>query len=303
MMNFQQLEIDWQYLLERIERLMDLAEEALTERLETVTFDNELFEQVMAYRWQESGLHGMLVPVFHPDLPDPGELHGLDPHLRRLHANTAQFVAGHPCNDVLLWGERGCGKSTAVRSLLEPFAPQGLRLIEVPREGLFHLPEIADILRELPWRFLVFCDDLAFDENEGGFRGLKALLEGGIERRPDNLVIYATSNRRHLMPERMSDNTGESEIHPEEAIAEKLSLSDRFGITIAFYPLDRETFLGIVSHLARRRKIRVTARLHAEALSWGHQRGVLNGRVARQFLDDYQGRKALKTDKIGDIAK
>lgn len=293
-MNFQQIDIDWEYLLERIERLMDLAEGALEEQFETVTFDRELFEQVMAFRWQESGSHGMLLPVLHPDLPDTGELYGLDPLLARLHDNTAQFVAGHPCNDVLLWGERGCGKSTAVRALLEPFAAAGLRLIDVPREGLFHLPEIADILREFPWRFLIFCDDLAFDENEGTFRGLKALLEGGIERRPDNLLIYATSNRRHLMPERMSDNTGESEIHPEEAIAEKLSLSDRFGITIAFYPLDRDSYLGIVSHLGRRRGLRVTAKMRQEALHWAQQRGVHSGRVARQFLDDYQGRKALK---------
>ncbi|PLY06758.1 MAG: ATPase [Desulfuromonas sp.] len=292
-MNFHQLEIDWEYLLERIERLMDLAEGALEERFETVTLENEMFEQVMAFRWQHMGSHGMLLPVLHPDLPESGELYGLDPLLERLRHNTAQFVAGHPCNDVLLWGERGCGKSTAVRSLLEPFAPAGLRLIEVPREGLFHLPEIADTLRELPWRFLLFCDDLAFDESEGAFRGLKALLEGSIEKRPDNLLIYATSNRRHLMPERMSDNTGDSEIHPEEAIAEKLSLSDRFGITIAFYPHDPERFLGIVSHLARRRGLRVTRHLREKALFWARQRGILNGRVARQFLDDYQGRKAL----------
>jgi len=289
-----QIDIDWEYLLERLERLMDLAETALEERLESVSFDREVFEQVMAFRWQTSGLHGMLVPVLHPDLPAPGELHGLDDVLARLARNTAQFVAGHPCNDVLLWGERGCGKSTAVRSLLEPLAPQGLRLVEVPREGLFHLPEIADILRELPWRFLLFCDDLAFGEHEGDYRGLKALLEGSIEKRPDNLVIYATSNRRHLMPERMSDNTGESEIHPEEAIAEKLSLSDRFGITIAFYPLDREAYLGIVSHLARRRGVRVTRALREKALAWADLRGMRSGRVARQFLDDHQGRQALR---------
>jgi len=295
-MNYPPLDIDWEYLLERIERLMDLGESALVERLETVTFESEMFEQVMAFRWQQSGYHGMLLPVLHPDLPEPGELHGLDDAQQRLRDNTAQFVAGHPCNDVLLWGERGCGKSTAIRALLEPFAELGLRLVEVPREGLFHLPEIADTLRELPWRFLIFCDDLSFDEHEGAFRGLKAMLEGGIEKRPDNLLICATSNRRHLMPERMSDNTGDGEIHPEEAIAEKLSLSDRFGITIAFYPLAQEAFLDIVTHLARRRHLRVTARLREEALFWARQRGVLNGRVARQFLDDYQGRKALKTN-------
>jgi len=294
MMNFQHIDIDWQYLLERIERLMDLAEGALEERLETMTFDREVFEHIMAFRWQEGGHRGLLLPVLHPDLPDEDELYGMDETLHRLHANTAQFVSGHPCNDVLLWGERGCGKSTAVRSLLLPFAAQGLRLVEVPREGLFHLLDIADILRELPWRFLLFCDDLAFGEDEGAFRGLKALLEGSIERRPDNIILYATSNRRHLMPERMSDNTGDSEIHPEEAIAEKLSLSDRFGITIAFYPLAQDDYLEIVAHLARRRDIRVTAKLRKEALAWAHQRGLRSGRVARQFLDDYQGRLALK---------
>ena len=200
-----------------------------------------------------------------------------------------------PANNVLLWGARGTGKSSAVKGLLGEFAGVGLRLVEVRKEDLFQLSAITELLRPYPYRFILFCDDLSFDESEVDYRELKALLEGGIEARPENLLIYATSNRRHLMPERLSDNTGGEEIHPEEAIAEKISLSDRFGITLGFYPTTQESYLEIVRHLANGRQLPLgDGELAAEALEWAMLRGARSGRVARQFIDDLTGRLLLR---------
>ncbi len=288
------IEIDWEYVLERIERLFDLAEEYFERQLPLYEPDPALFREHLAYRWQGSGEGGILSGVAHPDLPEAADLLGIDRALETLFRNTRQFVAGAPSNNVLLWGERGTGKSSAIKSLLREFAPQGLRLVEVQKEDLFHLPVITGALREQPFRFILFCDDLSFDESEIGYRELKALLEGGVEARPENVRVYATSNRRHLLPERMEENTGGGEIHPEEAISEKLSLSDRFGLALGFYPVDQELYLAIVRHLARRRKLRLTTkRLEREALQWALDRGARSGRVARQFIDDLAGQMAL----------
>ncbi len=208
--------------------------------------------------------------------------------------NTRQFVHGLPANNVLLWGARGSGKSSAVKGLLGEFAGVGLRLVEVRKEDLFQLPTIAALLRPQPYRFILFCDDLSFDESEVDYRELKALLEGGIEARPENLLIYATSNRRHLMPEHLRDNTDRDEIHPEEAIAEKISLSDRFGITLGFYPATQDIYLAIVRHLAKQRQLPIDdVALVEEALQWAMLRGARSGRVARQFIDDLTGRLLL----------
>ncbi len=292
------MDIDWSYLLERLERLMDLGEEVLTRQLAESQLPPEAFRQFTAFRWQRRGSGaGFLSEVGHPDIPDLANLIGLDRALQRLRQNTRQFVHGHPANNVLLWGERGTGKSSAVKGLLGEFAEQGLRLIEVQKEDLYQLPEITAILRNLPYRFILFSDDLSFDESEVSYRELKALLEGGIEARPANVVVYATSNRRHLMPERFEDNTGEAEIHPEEAVSEKLSLSDRFGITIGFYPMPQETYLAIVGHLAQTCGLRISAdALETEALQWALLRGARSGRVARQFIDDLSGRLALEDE-------
>lgn len=295
-MPFSELEIDWNDLLQRLGRLMAAGEEALA-RLAEDRPDPELFRSHAAFLWQRrkpSG-SGYLAEVAFPDLPELDDLLGIGRALARLRQNTLQFVKGFPANNVLLWGERGGGKSSAVKGLLSEFAPQGLRLVEVRKEDLFELPVITSHLRNLPYRFLLFCDDLSFDESEVAYRELKALLEGGIQARPENVLVYATSNRRHLMPERFRENTGEEEIHPEEAVSEKLSLSDRFGITLGFYPMSQETFLAIVRHLAERRGLRIGAEeLEREALQWALLRGARSGRIARQFIDDLNGRLALE---------
>lgn len=294
-----QLEIDWGYLLERLERLLDLGEEALSRHLEESELDPQLFTDAIALRWQPQHPAGPVVAVEHPDLPDHSDLVGLGRALQRLRRNTLQFVRGYPANNVLLWGERGSGKSTAVKGLLREFSAQGLRLLEVQKDHLAQLPLITALLRGRPQRFLLFCDDLSFSEDEGSYRELKALLEGGIESRPDNVLVYATSNRRHLMPERMADNTGDVEIHPEESVAEKLSLSDRFGITLGFYPMTQQAYLQVVRHWAERLQLNIAAAdLERQALLWALGRGARSGRVARQFVDDLAGSLALAADGL-----
>lgn len=294
-MPFNTVDIDWSYLLDRLERLMDLGEEYLTRKLEEAPFEPALFTTTLAFRWQQEGQTGYFHPIAFPDLPDHRDLIGIDRALQRLRQNTLQFVHGVPANNILLWGARGSGKSSAVKGLLQEFASSGLRLIEVRKEDLFQLPAITGLLRPLPQRFVLFCDDLSFDESEVDYRELKALLEGGLEARPDNVLIYATSNRRHLMPERWEDNGDRGEIHPEEAVAEKLSLSDRFGLTLSFYPASQTTYLEIIRHLASQRNLAVDPQgLETEALQWALQRGARSGRVARQFVDDLTGRLLLE---------
>nr|WP_305046757.1 ATP-binding protein [Geoalkalibacter sp.] len=293
MMNYPQMNIDWEYLIEKIERLMDLSEEFLSRKLaDEVDVEPQMSRDHIAFRWNHEGV---LEAVAYPDVPDPEDLLGIESILARLRQNTRQFVAGVPANNVLLWGERGTGKSSAVKCLLREFAAQGLRLVELQKEDLYHLPVITRALRPQPFRFLLFCDDLSFDESETGYRELKALLQGGIEAPPPNVLIYATANRRHLLPERFEANTGEAEIHPEEAVSEKLSLSDRFGITLGFYPVTQPQYLAIVRHLAARRELPVAAAdLEREALQWALLRGGRSGRVARQFINDLSGRLALE---------
>lgn len=294
-MRLEEIDIDWNYLIERLERLLDLSEEYLEGHLAAYEPEPELFERFVAFRWRQQETEGYLAEVAHPDLPDHADLLGIEATLSRLRDNTRQFLHGLPANNVLLWGERGGGKSSAIKGLLTEFAAQGLRLVEVSKEDLFQLPAITACLRERPFRFILFCDDLSFDETEPDYRELKALLDGGIEARPPNLLIYATSNRRHLLPERLLENSGEAEIHPEEAMAEKLSLADRFGIRLGFYPMGQETYLAVVRHLCRRRRLAIAEReLEGEALRWALARGGRSGRVARQFIDDLNGRLALQ---------
>ncbi len=292
MMNLHSINLDWDFLIERIDRLMDLTEEFLTRKLtDDIEADPQIFRTAVAFRWNHDG---QLEALEHPDVVRREQLLGLDDHLERLHRNTHQFVAGLPANNILLWGERGAGKSSAVKSLLPAFAEQGLRMIEVHKEELYHLPAITRLLRTQPYRFILFCDDLSFDENEPGYRELKTLLQGGLEAPPPNMLIYATANRRHLMPERLEDNADSTEIHPEEAVAEKLSLSDRFGITLGFYPVDQPQYLGIVRYLARERELNISdEELSQEALRWALARGSRSGRVAHQFVDDLTGRLGL----------
>ncbi|GAB4167587.1 MAG: ATP-binding protein [Geothermobacteraceae bacterium] len=289
-------------LIHRLDRLVALGEAALS-RLQPGGQRSEInFTTTLALRWV-GGEDGCLAAIGNPDLPSAEDLLGIDRQLAILERNTRQFVEGLPSNNVLLWGERGTGKSTAVRSLLTRFGHRGLRLVEVQKEQLFALRSIVEALRDQPWRFILYCDDLSFDEHEIDYRELKALLEGSLEAPPENVRLYATSNRRHLMPERLLENTDEEEIHPEERVAEKLSLSDRFGISLGFYPFDQPTYLQIVSHLAKRRNIAISAaELDRRALHWAGSRGARSGRVARQFVDDLAGQLALEADGSGEKA-
>jgi predicted AAA+ superfamily ATPase len=220
--------------LEKIGNLL----EKLVDRFAPGIVDLPDFNTYLAFRWEKEGSAGKLQPISHPHLFDLSDLVGIERIQREVMRNTSQFVAGLPANNVLLWGERGCGKSSLVKGLLQPFSGQGLRMVELKRWDIMSLPSIISLLRDQPFRFILYCDDLSFDEGEGDFRALKTLLDGDIEERPSNILIYATSNRRHLMPERLEDNSGDGEIHPDEAVGEKLALSDRFGISLGFYPID-----------------------------------------------------------------
>ncbi|SNB46081.1 ATP-binding protein [Geobacter sp. DSM 9736] len=252
------------------------------------------FAEYWAFRWERKGVSGYLVPVEHPHLVQMDDLVGID-HIRdELVRNTEQFVAGYPANNVLLWGERGNGKSSCVKALLKMFGPRGLRFIEVQRWDLLSLPAILKGLRGQDYSFILFCDDLSFGEGED-YRGLKTLLDGGLEERPENVLIYATSNRRHLLPEPMSDNIGGGEIHPEEAVSEKLALSDRFGLTLGISTFDQETFLSIVEKYARSLNLPVPfEELRREAIRWALHGGRRSGRGARQFIDDLAGRLRVR---------
>ncbi|MBT1071763.1 ATP-binding protein [Pelotalea chapellei] len=253
------------------------------------------FEHYHAFRWERAGETGRLVPVAHPHLVDLNELVGINDIREEVVRNTAQFVNGLPANNVLLWGERGCGKSSLVKGLLKPFGPKGLRIVELKRWDIMSLPQIVAQLRNSSCYFLLFCDDLSFDEGEGDFRALKTLLDGDIEERPANVLIYATSNRRHLMPERAHDSLNDEEIHPEEAVGEKLALSDRFGLCFGFYRFDQNEYLAIVRHYAKLRKIYISDEILCDkALKWCMYTARRSGRSARQFIDDLEGRLRLE---------
>jgi predicted AAA+ superfamily ATPase len=284
-------------LVERLGRLLDRGETLLSSHVPQAPPLKDIIEDYVAFRWQAGGRSGFFHPVEHPDYVDHDDLVGIDRVLEQLSRNTLQFIRGFPANNVLLWGERGCGKSSAIKGLLRDYPAQGLRLIEVRKEDLWQLHVITAFLRGLPFRFILFCDDLSFDEAEISYRELKAILEGGLEARPDNVLIYATSNRRHLMPEAMADNISGNEIHPHEAVSEKLSLSDRFGLRLGFYPMDRKTYLEIVFCLAEKRGLLITPEdLRIEAEQWSLRQGGRSGRAARQFIDDLSGRLGLLSE-------
>ncbi len=289
----------WGSVVERLESLLGRAEGLLEAYLPETGVDPSLFSDGIAFRWERRGRGGRLVRVRHPHLVDLDDLVGIDSARDELLRNTEQFVAGFPANNVLLWGERGTGKSSCVKGLLAPFAPRGLRLIEVERSDLSTLPELLELLRGEPRRFIIFCDDLSFAAGDASYQELKSLLDGGLEERPANTLIYATSNRRHLMPEPMADNLG-TEIHPEEALSDRLALADRFGLHLSFYPFNQATYLTIVERYAQRSAITLDQEtLRLEALRWALQRGQRSGRSARQFVDDLCGRRRVEEVERG----
>lgn len=254
----------------------------------------------IAFRWRKANNRGWLQAVRHPHPIRLGDLNGIDEQKSRVVANTRHFVAGKPANNVLLTGTRGSGKSSLVKAVLNEFSGKGLRLIEVDKEDLIDLPEIVDLIEGRPERFIVFCDDLSFESGETAYKALKSVLDGSIAAPPDNVLIYATSNRRHLMPEYFTENLDttrvDDEIHPGEAIEEKISLSERFGLWVSFYPFDQDHYLAIAAYWLRSFGVDATTIASAErdALNWALSRGSRSGRVAWQFARDWAGSHATK---------
>jgi hypothetical protein len=281
-------------------RLLDRAE-ALAGRLEAILPPAPApvdWKSALAFRWRRQGSGGTLQPIAHPHPIRLDDLRDIDEQKERLVANTRQFVAGRPANNALLTGARGSGKSSLVKALLHAFADQGMRMIEVDRHDLADLPELIALIEGRPERFVVFCDDLSFDAGDASFKELKVALDGSLAAPPDNLLIYATSNRRHLMPEFFAENLETQrhggEIHPGESTEEKISLSERFGLWLSFYPFDQDAYLDIVGYWLRRFGASATQVESArqEALNWSLGRGARNGRVAWQFARDWAGRHA-----------
>jgi len=255
----------------------------------------------IAFRWRSSGRRGTagwLQPVRHVHRIRLSDLRGIGPQIERVEQNTRQFLDGKPANNVLLTGARGTGKSSIVKGLLNKYAKQGLRLIEVEKNDLVDLPHIVDQVAPREERFLLFCDDLTFHGAEEGYIALKVALDGSISTTSENLLIYATSNRRHLMPEYMADNLEtkyvDDEIHPGETVEEKISLSERFGLWVTFYPFDQDEYLEIVGQWLKHFGASLDEKSKEEALQWALQRGSRSGRVAYQFASDWAGRHGKK---------
>jgi predicted AAA+ superfamily ATPase len=254
----------------------------------------------IAFRWRKKNGKGHIEPVRHVHRIRLADLQGIDSQKELVERNTRQFVEGYPANNVLLTGARGTGKSSLIKALLNKYAAKGLRLIEVEKQDLVDLPDIVDRIGERPERFVLYCDDLSFEANEPGYKALKVVLDGSIAAATDNCLVYATSNRRHLMPEFMQENleykhVGE-EIHPGETSEEKVSLSERFGLWASFYPFDQDDYLRIVAVWLEHFKApgaRSEAAQRA-ALQWALQRGSRSGRVAWQFARDWAGKSRLK---------
>lgn len=246
-----------------------------------------------AFRWLKRNGRGHLQSVGKPHRIRLKDLRGIEDQKQRIEQNTRQFVAGKTANNVLLTGARGTGKSSLVKSMLDQFAAKGLRLIEVDKHDLIDLSEIVEMISDRPERFVIFCDDLSFEATEPGYKALKSVLDGSIAGMPENLLIYATSNRRHLMPEYMDENLGathkDGEIHPGETVEEKISLSERFGLWLSFYPFDQDHYLDICGHWLKEFGLTndQVELARGEALQWSILRGSRSGRVAWQFARDY----------------
>ena len=258
------------------------------------------WEATCAFRWRSGRNGGYLQPVRSPHEIPLDVLCGIEYQKRELVRNTEQFVRGFPANNALLWGARGTGKSSLIKAVLHQYAPQGLRLIEVDKHDLIDLPDITDPLYQRDERFILFSDDLSFETGDASYKALKAILDGSVSAPPDNVLIYATSNRRHLLPEYMKDNRDaqyvEGEVHQSEAVEEKISLSERFGLWLSFYPFKQDGYLEIVERWVLKMGYVPSDReaLRADALRWALARGSHSGRSAYQFVCDWIGRDALE---------
>jgi len=285
---------------EHLERML-LRAETLMARIESVlpqALHAPDWKASMAFRYRKRGNgHGVLEPVKHVASLSLDDLKEIDVQKEKIQRNTLQFVQGLPANNVLLTGARGTGKSSLIKACLQTYAPQGLRLIEVDKQEMVDLPDIIEVVASRPEKFIIFCDDLSFEEGEPGYKALKSILDGTVAAATPNVLIYATSNRRHLLPEYMKDNlsynhTSDGEVHPGEVIEEKISLSERFGLWISFYPFSQEAYLLIVEQWLSSLGVApdLITKARPEALVWALERGSRSGRVAFQFARDFAGR-------------
>ncbi|EPJ86727.1 MULTISPECIES: ATP-binding protein [Pseudomonas] len=285
--------------LERADAVLARLEPLLPAPREVVDWNRSL-----AARWVREGRSGYLMPLEVSLDMRLSDLIGVDLQREQLGRNTRQFIDGLPANHALLWGSRGTGKSSLIRALLAEYAQAGLRLIEIERDHLGDLPRVVEQLQKLPQRFVLFCDDLSFEAGESDYRVLKSVLDGSLEQAPDNVLLYATSNRRHLVPEKESDNANwkhvDGELHPSEAVEDKIALSDRFGLWLSFYPFTQEHYLNVVEHwitqlaLAAGLSWQRDAELDKLAIRWATGRGNRNGRCAYQFARYWVGLKLLE---------
>ncbi len=287
---------------EQFERLLRQIE-SLAARIESVLpkpLSAPDWNASVAYRYRKrSSGHSSLEPVKHLGVMRLTDLREIDDQKEKIRRNTEQFVSGKPANNVLLTGARGTGKSSLIKACLNEYAARGLRLIEVDKADLTDLPDIVDVVSGLPEKFIVFSDDLSFEEGEPGYKALKSILDGSIAAATPNVLIYATSNRRHLLPEYMTENltythTEDGEVHPGEVVEEKISLSERFGLWVSFYPFSQDEYLSIVAQWlssfgADAPDIEAA---RPASLVWALERGSRSGRVAYQFARDYAGRRA-----------
>ena len=280
--------------LARAEQLMERIEAALPQGLQQPDWSASI---AFRYRRRSSG-QGVIVPVGHIGAMGLNDLKEIDLQREKIQRNTEQFVRGLPANNVLLTGARGTGKSSLIRACLHTYATEGLRLIEVDKTELVDLPDIVELVSQRPEKFIVFCDDLSFDDGEPGYKALKSVLDGSVAATTPNVLVYATSNRRHLLPEYMAENltythTADGEVHPGEVVEEKISLSERFGLWVSFYPFNQEEYLKIVAQWLSALGVddESITQARSEALVWALERGSRSGRVAWQFARDYAGRR------------
>jgi len=282
-------------LLEKVSQLVDRIESVLPQPLSAPDWS-----QAVAWRYRKrSSGHGVLEPVRHVAALSLDELKEIDDQKEKMQRNIEQFVQGRPANNVLLTGARGTGKSSLIKASLNQFAPQGLRLIEVDNDDLTDLPDIIEVVANRPEKFMVYCDDLSFEDGEPGYKALKSILDGSVAAATANVLVCATSNRRHLLPEYMSENltykhTPDGEVHPGEGVEEKISLSERFGLWISFYPFSQDEYLTIANQWlgALGASPAQIEEARPVALLWALERGSRSGRVAYQFARDFMGRLA-----------
>jgi uncharacterized protein len=254
------------------------------------------WQNIPAFRWRKhSHRYGEFQPISHPHPIRLQDLQGIDQQKQQIDRNTRQFLQKKPANNVLLWGPRGTGKSSLIKALLNEYQNQGLRMVEVTKNELIDLPDIVETFYERKECFIIFCDDLSFEKDDASYKALKSILDGSISAPPDNVLIYATSNRRHLLPEHKHENLDtqiiDEEIHHSEAVEEKISLSERFGLWLSFYPFKQEEYLTIVRYWLQQLGLQNTGseEIRRAALQWALKRGSRSGRAAKQFAQDWAG--------------